>query len=373
MSSCTSCGNRLPPGATTCPACGAVAFPASTANLRPLGIGEIVDVGIKIFTRNFKPLVVAVAVVVVPVQVLASFISVSAGGFQDFTAFTQPPTGEVPVVHPRDLATMAVGGFFVTVLGLISTQLATGASFKAVSDAYLGSTADWRSSLGFAVARLGPLVWLGLLVFMLIGGIVVAGVAVGAALGLAALGAGAGLFLLFVPLTLGMIAAVVYLAVVWSVAVPALLFEDRRGREALRRSKHLVRGFFITTAVVLLLSLIIRAVVGGIFGGIFALLFRTVGDTALAQFLLSLVVGAGSSVLTTPFAAAILAVLYFDLRVRKEGFDLELLIARMGGPDAAAPTGRAPDPWDPFAAPPERDQTPRLRPPDPDGPTWESR
>ena len=47
--------------------------------------------------------------------------------------------------------------------------------------------------------------------------------------------------------------------------------------------------------------------------------------------------------LGTPLQAAVLAVVYFDLRVRKEGFDLELLARRVGvEPPGSPPDDRAP-------------------------------
>ena len=49
-----------------------------------------------------------------------------------------------------------------------------------------------------------------------------------------------------------------------------------------------------------------------------------------------------SSVITTPFMAAVLVLIYFDLRVRKEGFDLELLSQGVGIPGAGL---RAGGPW----------------------------
>ena len=38
-----------------------------------------------------------------------------------------------------------------------------------------------------------------------------------------------------------------------------------------------------------------------------------------------------STSLAKPFQVAVIAVIYFDLRVRKEGFDLQLLADRIGG------------------------------------------
>ncbi len=52
-------------------------------------------------------------------------------------------------------------------------------------------------------------------------------------------------------------------------------------------------------------------------------------------------VNVGTSVITTPFMAAVLVLIYFDLRVRKEGFDLELLSQGVGVPGAPPAGG----PW----------------------------
>jgi hypothetical protein len=48
-----------------------------------------------------------------------------------------------------------------------------------------------------------------------------------------------------------------------------------------------------------------------------------------------------------PFLAAYLTVLYFDLRVRQEGYDLEILAAELGTLPAAPEEAPA-DPDDPF-------------------------
>jgi hypothetical protein len=63
---------------------------------------------------------------------------------------------------------------------------------------------------------------------------------------------------------------------------------------------------------------------------------------------LATIAGIVGAAVTTPFQAALLTVLYFDLRVRKEGFDLELLAEGIGGGGppargAALPTVLPPD------------------------------
>jgi hypothetical protein len=84
------------------------------------------------------------------------------------------------------------------------------------------------------------------------------------------------------------------------------------------------------------------------------------------------VVGVASSVITTPFMAAVLVLIYFDLRVRKEGFDLEVLAQGVGG---SVPAGgwAVPPPsggWPPPAAPWPPPQAPHPPPPPPSPGGW---
>ena len=112
-------------------------------------------------------------------------------------------------------------------------------------------------------------------------------------------------------------------------AAPVLLLEDVRGWSALKRSRQLVKGRFWSTAAVLLLVVIVTGIVQAIFLGVFAGLVSVTGNE-VAQALADAIGQTLSSALTTPLSAAVLTVLYFDLRVRKEGFDLELLAQRLG-------------------------------------------
>ena len=57
--------------------------------------------------------------------------------------------------------------------------------------------------------------------------------------------------------------------------------------------------------------------------------------------------------ITTPFSAAYVTVLYFDLRVRREAFDLQLLAEHVGiDPPEGGPGLLEPPPPDPSDAPP---------------------
>lgn len=309
------------------------------AQLRPLNFGEILDVALNVVVKNLKTLLLAVAVVVVPVQLLA--VLVQASTLPDSFDFAATPAEQSnQVTESGDAAAFLGGTAVTTVFGFIASAVATAACLKAISDAYLGEKPDWRESLRFAWKRLASVAWVTLL----------------------------GGFLATLAL-IALIAPGVYLWVAWSVAIPALLLEDVRGRKALGRSFRLVKDRWWATFGILLIGFLIAAVISapiqfilGFAGG----LLGVVTGSPVVLFALSGIAGVLGAVLATPVQAAFVAILYFDLRVRKEGFDLELLAERIGASPGEAVRGSPyiSPPASPYPpAPPPPAQPPPERPP----------
>src|SRR2546430_7744754 len=146
----------------------------------------------------------AVAVVIVPVQVLNVLVTLSLPD-------TSTTAGATTTTSDSEWAGIAAL-LLIFVINVVSAALAQAACLKAVSDTYLGTETDWRGSLRFGFRRLGSLLWL-----TLIHGVLVL-------LGFAAC-----------------IVPGVWLYVAWSVAIPVLLIEGTRGFRALGRSFNLVR------------------------------------------------------------------------------------------------------------------------------------
>jgi len=276
------------------------------AGLRPLGIGEILDVAIKIYRARFPVLVKSVVVVLAPVFVLSALIRISLPAGDSLFTDTQP--GATPTLDFDKLWPIIGGTLLLVVLAYLASQIATGACFKAISGAYLDEEAGWRDSLRFARSKLRSLLWLSFLTALLL-----------------------------LPAVLAFVVPAIYLWVAWSVAAPVLLLEDVRGLKALRRSRQLVKGRFWPTMAVLLLITILTSIVQAVFIGILAGVVSVSGNE-VALAVADAIGQTASGVLTTPLTAAVLTVLYFDLRVRKEGFDLELLSRRMGVEPSIAPT-----------------------------------
>lgn len=300
------------------------------AGLRPLGVGEILDVAIKIYRSRFKVLLAASAVVLAPVFVLAAIIRISVPSDAAFLESSQP--GATPEFDGDQFWAFLAGTVLIAILAFVASQVATGACFKAVSGAYLDEEADWRESLRFARSKLGSLLWLSFLLVILIA-----------------------------PAFLACLVPGIYLWGAWAVATPVLLLDGVPGWGALKRSRELVKGRWWPTVGVLLLMTILSSLVSAVFLGIFAGVV-SVSDNEVASAVADAIAQTASSALTTPLSAAVVTVLYFDLRVRKEGFDLELLARRLGV-DAPTMTGTGFIPPAPAPAEPSDDQPPFWPPP----------
>src|SRR3954464_12052833 len=243
--------------------------------LRPLRVGEILDVSINIFTKNILTFLKIVAVLVIPIQIVSVIILVSTVNDPDLVPGEFGSTGGR--VSSGDSAAYVGGQVVVVVLALILYAMATAACFKAVGDAYLGSKPDWRTSLRFAVRRFHSVLWVSILV--------------GIASTLA-------LVLIIVP--------GIWLWFSFAVAVPALLFEGQKGTNAMRRSFQLVKGRWWATAGAIVAAFLIRKVIGGILQALVsALVFTDAGKSVFGVAAVSALANGIGQLFTTPFPAAV--------------------------------------------------------------------
>jgi hypothetical protein len=261
--------------------------------LRPLSVGEQLDASFKVVRASFGTLAVCVLAVALPLNIINTLILASTRD----NAFNL----DVATNHVSS-GTAAAGQLATGLLSLVLTTLASAACFRAVSGAYLGETPTVGESLSFAAGRVLPLIWLSILY-------------------------GIGLIIPFLALFI----PGVWLAVAWCVSYPALLAEDLRGTKALGRSFRLTRGRWWATFGAVLVMYLIVLVISGILGLLLgATLIASLDNEAVAA-VLTTIVNTLSSLITLPLFAAVLTIIYYDLRVRKEGFDLHLLARSVGG------------------------------------------
>jgi hypothetical protein len=314
-------------------------------HLRPSSIGELLDQAIAIYRRNFVAFVGIFAVVMVPLilgQLLFGLIAV--GGL---SAQWQDPN--MMTDNPADLFT---AGYFVGVMGssalgviqvILVQGLATAAITRALGDVYLGRPITIRD----AYRRVGSN-WLNLL-----GGLLLAAV-LGFILSLWTL----------VPcvgwLTGPGMLAFLGMAVIPLLA-PAIILERQSVTQAFHRVWDLTRRrFWPVVAYVFILTLFAQIVITGpaaviqvifqfIFNNPFDAMLGLVNPSALA---LQTIVEALTTLIATliflPLQTSCIILLYFDLRIRTEGFDLAVKFRQRQDGDIDALFAEPPRPARPF-------------------------
>lgn len=302
--------------------------PTAPAALRPLRLGEILDAAIKLTIAHFATFLAVVVVATGPIYfVLITLVAVTLPEALrvDTTA------DEIPTPSGDELSVLIGVGVVGGIAFLIASVIATGACFQVVDDAWRGREPEWKRALATMLRRLGSLLWLSLLIGVGIALAFTVPLAAGFALGPA--GGGIGLLL-----AMGLVA---WLGVRWAFSIPALIGEGLRGTAAMRRSWSLVGGRWWRTAGVLIVGIVLASVVsqlGSLVVGLPpSLLFAdNPAVLAVSQFAGYLV----GAVISTPAIAAVVVVTYFDLRVRKEGYDLELRAAALEGDESPEPGAR---------------------------------
>lgn len=313
--------------------------------LRPFSVSEMIDVSFTILRRRFTQMVIVAAVITVPfgiVQVFATPDAFSSDAFEtgeftqaDIDAFLEPGQW------------IAFG--IVVLLGVIASIAATGALTSIVGDEYLNVPSTWRSSLSVGLRRLPAVLG----AIFIAGAIAIAGWLAIAVVTVIALPLG--IILIIAGIAFTMIAYVS----IW-IFVPALIVEDLSPWDSLKRSWKLVGGRRWPIFGTILLAGLIVNIATTIVTTVAALPFPGPQQLAVSQ-----ITGVLAGLVTTPFTAIVTTVVYFDQRVRKEGFDMELLSSQLGLPldyvenpvesfdptSAAPPPAPAPPPIGTFDAP----------------------
>ncbi|MEZ0165553.1 hypothetical protein AB2L27_12395 [Kineococcus sp. LSe6-4] len=305
--------------------------------LRPLGLGEIWDGAFRAFRQNPKVMVGLSAIVVVATSLVSLVASVVTTrdtlGLLDRLQAAPADVGadEVFSVVQRSLPLLGLS----LVLQLVAVQVLNGMLITSVSRAVLGRTVGFGELWRICRPRILPLVGLSLVVSLasLLVGVVT--LAPGIVL-LVVSESGTGIGLGVAAVLLGALAWVVgaaYLWVKWSLATPAMLLEQLGVGASLGRSFRLTRrSFWRLFGIQLLTAAVVYAVVAAVgfpFSLVGGVVSAAVGDPSstagvAAQQSIATLGSMVGSIVAYPFLASVTALLYVDLRMRREGLDVEL-------------------------------------------------
>ena len=259
--------------------------------LHPMSIGDVLDGAFKLLKANARTILLVVAAFVVPLQLLSAFVvrdQVSTG----FLDILSDPT----IAESQSEFSLgdAAGSVFTVLLGLVTTPLIAGAVSRVCAASYLGQTVGPGDALRDTLRRLPALL---------------------AAAFLVLLAQGVGFVLCILP---GIAVTVLYSAV-----TPALMIEDLGPVQAMRRSWRLLRPRFWPVLGIVALAWLIASFLGNLLGGIPSAVGAIFGGS-LAWLWIAL----GSvlaSIVSAPVTAIVDTLIYFDGRIRNEGFDLQVM------------------------------------------------
>jgi hypothetical protein len=267
--------------------------------LRPLTLGELLDRAFQLYRSRFGIFVGIAAVAYLPVFVL------------------QTLTLWLPKASPNLGLAAALGFLLLMVIRLLAVAAANSATIIVVSAAYL----EQPITVGEAYRRVSGMMFR--IFFIMIG---------------MGIGVGIGTVLLIVP---GVI-----LFLMWALAIPVAVLEDAGFGESLSRSRDLTAGHRGRVfAIYLLYFALILGFEVGLAAPLGAFLAIKGGHAALA---LTSLIGVANAVisfliesLVTPILSISLSLMYYDERVRKEAFDIHLMMSALGGDTAGSAAATA--------------------------------
>ena len=240
--------------------------------IKAMSFAEMLDTAFRILRDHFMTLAGLSAVVHVPLAFLNSGI--------------QQAPGE-----------LAWGRFALSLLvSFVGAPFVAAALTHAIGEIYLGRPTSIGGSLRAALAIIVPLSGTMLLVY---------------------LGVFVGILCLVIP--------GIYLSLVWMLTWPVTVLENRFGTTAIARSRELMRGNIGRAILIVIIGWIIALVIGGTLGVLFHFM------PLLGPLASGLAQGVGVA-----YSSVVLVLLYFDVRCRKEAFDLEHLARLVESTGSAA-------------------------------------
>jgi len=286
---------------------------SSLLDLRPLSIGELFDRTFRLFRQHFVTFLTIAVITQLPISVFQILSTVLAGR----------------VVSTANLETSFLTGqfvgatilifFVVLILSAVVSQIGTAALTTAISDSYLGR----QISFDNAFHRMGN-TWFTLILASIVAGLFIFALTIPVIL------------VSFIPCLGALVALVGFLFIgataniLISLLPPVVVLEKLGAIESVKRAWALGKlRFWWVFGYLLLLGILTVLII--------------MGPSALVSFLIPLIMGntnvviqsiiqqSASLVLTAvflPIRLAAITLMYFDLRIRFEGFDLMVLAAK---------------------------------------------
>jgi hypothetical protein len=256
-------------------------------NLRPLRAGEILDRAFRLYRANFWLFIGIAGVLLGPLLVLELL--------------------SLFIFHETRLVS--------SIRSFLTGYLLQGAMIWAASRSYLGHPTSMKDSYRQAQRCFRPFFGAGLRQ-------VLAYLPAGILFGLGAIGGAPGIIIV----ALFIVPYIVFLSTRWGLSFPAITIENMNGADGLTRSWSLTSKDFWHVCVVLLASVLLSSLASSLPAVIITYAMQLFEPLRVIGPALSSVIIQLGAIISIPLSMSILVILYYDLRIRREGYDLELAL-----------------------------------------------
>ena len=263
--------------------------------LRPLDYGAMLDELFDMYKKNFVLLAGITGIIYLPATMLYNYATTA---LRTHMTINRNPS-------PADIQGLIISGIFTMVVMILYfslTFVVAAAITWAISKVYLGDKVTIMQSYRSVVKKIVPFT-----LTMTIASLIVL----------------AGFVLLCIP---GLIAILFT-----SFVSESFVIEGKQYVDAIKRSFELVRKEWVKVLVVGLLTYILSFIVSGVMVSPFLVMQALSGNAPMSASM-SILQGFVSGIAQTlimPIQVIAYVLLYYDIRIRKEGFDIEMLAAGM--------------------------------------------
>jgi hypothetical protein len=273
--------------------------------LQPMSFADVLDGAFRLLRANLATIVLVTAVFFVPLELLSAFLARDLFGGQGIFELLRDPSLAQQEFDSGLSPTQVFGTAGTSLMGLLITPIVGGAIAGVVSASYLGEQLSAAEAVRTALRRVWALLAAAILVHLV---------------------EGVGLILCILP----GLAAMAFLIC----TTPAVVVEELGPIKAMRRSFALVRPRFWPVLGIAVVSGLMASTLTSILGSPFTFAAEAVG--LRWGFILLAFGSIVPALVATPFVAIVATLVYFDSRIRHEGFDLQMIARELAGGGAPA-------------------------------------
>lgn len=315
--------------------------------LRNMSIGDILDYSIEVYKRNFKVLTLLALIFYIPFMLLYTLaVSNFSGEMAGFTGGITEAAADTPYMLLAYYAAIAVAGLVFLVYSMTIKPVMDAAIIKIIySDVVAGKKEAWKQAVKAGFKKLPSIIGNKLVYYLILFGVgssavVILGLvavaitgafaAMSAALlmgGAAGGGAGAGVavvlfVVLLVAVYLGILLFIFYFFFKFGFGTQSIIIENKKAVEALSRSITLTKKSFWHIAVSYSLGALLFFSLPTILAAGAQLFLAVNKSLFMAATVFTQVAGS----LIYPYLMVLSTILFINLKIRKEGLDLEVKV-----------------------------------------------